>query len=278
MLTGAILSIREGVEVALLIGIILSALHRINRSDLRPTVWVGVFSAVSSSLVVGLLMSSWGTRVSGPAEAAFEGISMLVAAVLLTWMVFWMSRQSRRLNQVVGNEVEKAARYAGRSALFGLVFLAVFREGVELVVYLNANRLESGAVQTAIGALAGLAAAIFLGWSFFHSTRRINLHRFFQATSILLILFAAGLIAHSAHELIEVGWVPPLIPQVWNLNGIISDQSLIGQTAGALFGYSPTPSLFEILSYATYVLLLSVVFFTQSVHPNKRSEVVDPDA
>jgi len=133
-----------------------------------------------------------------------------------------------------------------------LAFLAVLREGVELALFLTAAAISSGERQTLIGALFGLATAGLLGWVLFASTVRLDLKRFFQITGILLIFFAAGLVAHSLQVFNELGWIPAGIQHVWNLNPILNDQSAVGQVLATLFGYNGSPSLTEVLAYLIY--------------------------
>ncbi len=151
-----------------------------------------------------------------------------------------------------------AAFAAGRRALFFVAFIAVLREGIELALFLTASVFASDTLQATLGAILGLGTAILLGWSIFATTVRLDLRRFFQVTGFLLILFAAGLVAHGVHEFNEVGWIPPVIEHVWDVNAIVDENSTFGQLLAALFGYNPTPSLTEILAYAAYFV---TVFF-----------------
>jgi high-affinity iron transporter len=251
MLPSYILSLREGLEAALIIGIALGALRQMHHRDLGSTIWAGAGSAALLSLLTAILLTRFGLDLKDPAEAIFEGITMLLAAAILTWMIFWMSRRARNMKAGLESGVQRASQ-AGRWSLFGLAFFAVLREGVELALFLTAATFSSSARQTILGAVLGLGTAILLGWSFFASTVRLDLRRFFQVTGFLLLLFAAGLVGRGVGELVEVGWMPALIPQVWDLGGVISGESVLGQTLGALFGYSPDPSLMQVLAYFAY--------------------------
>jgi high-affinity iron transporter len=144
------------------------------------------------------------------------------------------------------------AYQAGKWSLFGLAFIAVLREGVELALFLTAATFSSSTPETVLGGLLGLGTAILLGWSFFATTVKLDLRRFFQVTGFLLVLFAAGLVSRSSGELVLVGWIPALVGHVWDLGGIVSEGSVLGQTLGALFGYSASPSLMQVLVYAGY--------------------------
>jgi len=252
MLPSYILSLREGLEAALIIGIVLSALRQMQRRDLVSAIWAGTGSAVLLSLLSAILLTRLGLELKDPAEAIFEGITMFLAAGILTWMIFWMSQRARNLKTELESGVQRASQ-TGKWSLFGLAFIAVLREGVELAIFLTAATFSSSARQTILGAFLGLGTAILLGWSFFATTVRLDLRRFFQVTGFLLLLFAAGLVARGVGEMVDVGWIPALIEHVWDLGGVIRAESIAGQTLGALVGYSANPSLMQMLAYAAYI-------------------------
>src|SRR5687768_16623792 len=129
MLASFLLSLREGIEAALIIGIVLGALRKLNRSEMAPAVWSGTLSAVLVSLVTGVLLTMFGLSLEGAAEQIFEGVAMLLAASVLTWMIFWMNRQARSIRGELEAGVNRATSASGSRALFGLAFLAVVREG-----------------------------------------------------------------------------------------------------------------------------------------------------
>lgn len=257
MLPAFLLSLREGLEAALIIGIVLGALRKMDRADLKPAVWAGTFSAVFVSLLAGGLLTALGMSLEGKVEKIFEGFTMLLAAGILTWMIFWMNRQGRHLRAGLESGIRKAAAIgSSRRALFGLAFLAVAREGIELALFLTATAFAVQAGQTLLGALFGLGAAILLGWLLFSATLRLDLRRFFQVTGILLLLFAAGLVAHGVHEFNEVGWMPSVIEHVWDVNPWLDENSTAGGILKALFGYNGNPSLTEVLAYLAYFALV----------------------
>jgi high-affinity iron transporter len=261
MLPSFILSLREGIEAALVIGIVLASVRQLRRLDLTSAIWAGTGSAALVSLLTAILLTRLGLELKDPGEAIFEGITMLLAAGILTWMIFWMSVRSRNMKADLEFSVLRAS-HAGKWSLFGLAFIAVLREGVELALFLTAATFSSSATATILGGLLGLGTAILLGWSFFATTVRLDLRRFFRVTGFLLLLFAAGLIGRSAGELVLVGWIPALIGHVWDLGGIVSEASVLGQTLGALFGYSASPSLMQVLVYAAYFVPVLVGILT----------------
>lgn len=260
MFSAYLLSLREGLEAALIIGILLGALQKIRRRDLVPALWSGVALAFLLSLLLAVLLTSFGFSLEGNAEVIFEGVTMFLAAGVLTWMIFWMSRQARTIRQSLEGEVQRAAVRNGYRGLFVLAFISVFREGVELALFLTASIFTTTAAQVTLGAALGLGTAILLGWSLFASIVRLDLRRFFQVTSALLLLFAAGLVAHGVHEFNEIGWIPAVIEHVWDLNPWLDENSVVGSLLKALFGYNGNPSLTEILAYLAYLggILFSV--------------------
>src|SRR5450759_2832448 len=248
MLPSFILSLREGIEAALVIGIVLASVRQLRRLDLTSAIWAGTGSAALVSLLTAILLTWLGLELKDPGEAIFEGITMLLAAGILTWMIFWMSVRTRNMKVDLESSVLRAS-HAGKWSLFGLAFIAVLREGVELALFLTAATFSSSTPATILGGLLGLGTAILLGWSCFATTVRLDLRRVFRVTGFLLLLFAAGLVGRSAGELVLVGWIPALIGHVWDLGGIVSEGSVLGQTLGALFGYSASPSLMQVLVY-----------------------------
>lgn len=256
MLASFLLSLREGIEAALIIGIVLGALRKLNRSQMTPAVWYGTFSAVLVSLITGAMLTAFGLSLEGAAEQIFEGVAMLLAAGVLTWMIFWMNRQARSIKGELEAGVNRATSEGGMRALFSLAFLAVVREGIELALFLTAATFASDPQSSILGALLGLGAAVLLGWILFTSTVRLDLRRFFQVTSFLLILFAAGLVAHGVHEFNEAGWIPSVVEYVWDINPILDEDSTFGLMLNALFGYNGNPSLTEVLAYLAYYVVL----------------------
>jgi high-affinity iron transporter len=256
MLPSYLLSLREGIEAALIIGIVLGALRQMRRMDLSSAVWIGVISASALSVLAGVFLTTLGLSFEGKAEQIFEGITMLLAAAVLTWMIFWMSRQARNIKGELESGVHKAAFEGGKRGLFALAFLAVLREGIELALFLVASVFASDVQGTLIGAFLGLGTAILLGWSLFATTVRLDLRRFFQVTGFLLILFAAGLVAHGVHEFNEAGVIPSVIEHVWDVNPVLDEDSTLGSMLKALFGYNGNPSLTEVLAYFAYFVAI----------------------
>ena len=259
MLTSFVLTLREGVEAALIIGILIGALRKLKLPQLSRVVWYGVISAGLVAVLAAVLLNLAGTEFEGPGEAIFEGITMLLAAIILTWMIFWMNRQAGEMKHQLESKIRQAADSHNRTAIFLLAFLAILREGIELVLYLLAARFASNPVETLVGALAGLAAVAVLGWFLIASSQRVSLKRLFQTTSVVLLLFSAGLVGLGIHAFNEAGWIPVVIDHVWNLNNILPESSVFGQVLKSLFGYEAMPSFTSVVSYLVYLVTLGLI-------------------
>ncbi len=278
MIPSFIITFREVLEAALVVGIILSYLVRVKQTKYNNIVYVGIFSGIIASIIGALLFTILAGGFTGRAEEIFEGITMLVGSLLLTTMILWMMKQkhiARELENKVAAELTKAYKFG----LFSLVFVAILREGIETVIFLRAASLVS-TQNTMIGALAGIIAAMLLGYAIFLGSRKINIKKFFNITSILLILFAAGLVAHGVHELQEATIIPTVSEHIWDINPpvntdgsypILHEKGYIGSILKSLFGYNGNPSLIEVLSYLIYIFLVIVLW--RNVERLKRSEL-----
>ncbi len=206
MLSAFLLALREGVEASLVVGIILVYLSRTGRGQLARFAWYGVAAAAALSLGVAVALERF--RIS---EDGFEGLLLLVASVFVVTMIVWMNRVARHLKKEIEQKVEAYAGRTGSAAGWGIflfVFLMVLREGAELALILRAVELSSKGLQTWIGTIVGIGAAVAVGVFFFKGTLRIPLHRFFAATSVILMLVAFQLALTGLHELSEARWLP----------------------------------------------------------------------
>jgi high-affinity iron transporter len=206
VLSAFLIALREGVEASLVVGIILVYLSRTGRAHLARYAWYGVAAAVALSLAVAIALERW--QIS---EDGFEGVMLLAAAAFVITMIVWMNRVARHLKKEIEQKVEAYAVRAGKAAgwgIFAFVFLMVVREGVELALILRAVELSTEGLQTWIGTLAGIAAAVAVGLFFFKGTLRVPLQRFFAATSVILMLVVFQLALTGLHELSEAQWLP----------------------------------------------------------------------
>jgi len=222
VLSALLIALREGVEAALVVGIILVYLSRTGRQHLARFVWYGVAAAAALSLGVAVALERW--RIS---QDGFEGLMLLIASIFVITMIVWMNRVARHLKKEIEAKVEAYAEKAGSAAGWGIflfVFLMVLREGAELALILRAVELSSEGLQTWIGTIAGIAGAVAVGLFFFKGTLRIPLHRFFTATSVILMLVAFQLALTGLHELSEARWLPSSKTEMSILGPIVRNE------------------------------------------------------
>jgi high-affinity iron transporter len=259
MFASFLITLREGLEAALIVGIVLSVLRKLDRGNRSKPVWLGVGAAALTSIVVGLILSALDVAFEGHGEEIFEGTAMLLAAGVLTWMIFWMQRQGKQVQADLERDVRRAVSAGSAWALFSLAFVAVVREGIETALFMTAAAFSTTPAQTLIGGLLGLMIAVVLGWLIFAAGKQLNVSAFFRGTSVLLILFAAGLFAHGVHELQEAGLIPVIVEHVYDINSILDEKGTAGTFLQALLGYNGNPSLLEMLAYVAYFVVIGIL-------------------
>ncbi len=270
MFSALLITLREGLEAALIIGIILAYLAKTNNGQGFRYVWLGTFLAIATSLIVGAVIYFTAGNLEGRAEQIFEGVALFVAAGVLTWMILWMRKQAVNIKGNLHAQIQSALKSGSLAGLFALAFIAVVREGIETVLFLfAATRVTESFALSIVGAVMGLALAVGIGYGIYRGASRLNLSTFFNVTSLLLILFAAGLLAHGIHEFHEAGLIPPIIDHVWDINHIIPEQSTFGRFLTVLFGYNGNPSLVEVIAYVSFVVLAVSGYFLISVKMRK---------
>jgi high-affinity iron transporter len=248
-LSALLISLREGVEMALIVGIVLAYLHQIGAKRAARSVWAGAIGAAFVSLGFLGVLNLLETEFAGATEQIYEGTAMLIAAAFLTWMIFWMLERARYLRRELESGVDEALARGAAWGLFLLAFFTVVREGVETALLLFAAPGEG----KLLGTVTGFTIAIGIGVLVYAFGRRIDLRAFFRITGVLLVLFAAGLVTHGVHEFVEAGL--PGGPTVFDLSGPLPDDSGAGAVLRALFGYSADPTVLEIAAYIGYFVL-----------------------
>lgn len=200
-----VITLREGFEAALVAGLIFAYLSKTDRlHEHARTVWLGISLAVLASAGLGALLFFTVGELEGSAESIYEGSAMIIAAGVVTWMVFWMRRQAATIGRHLRSQVSESIQSGGGVALAAVAFVGVAREGVETALFLFASVQDSGALISVIAGLAGLAAAVALGVLFYRGAIRLDLRKFFTITSLLVIAFAAFLLYSAVHEFGEV--------------------------------------------------------------------------
>jgi high-affinity iron transporter len=253
-LSALVIAMREGIEMALVVGILLAYLSRVGARSAHRWVWLGVVSAVLVSLGALALLNALDAELEGRNEQLFEGTTMVLAAIFLTWMIFWMMRNSRHLKGELQRSVQGVLDRGGMAwGIFLLAFFAVVREGVELALLLFAAPGEG----KLLGSVAGLAVAVGVGVLIYAFGRRIDLRTFFKVTTIILVLFAAGLVAHAAHEFAEAGLLAAVEgPILWSTRSLLPDDEGLGAILRALVGYQDEPTVIEVVAYLGYFVIV----------------------
>jgi high-affinity iron transporter len=264
--SGLLTGLREGVEAALIVAIICAYLAKTGNRRHFPNVFAGAGLAIALSVVLGVLLFVTVGGLEEPYEQIFEAITLLAAAAVVTWMLFWMRRQARHVKGELQAAVDRALDQGSVLALAVLAFVAVIREGLETSLFLvgQANSANQGAPSVLLGALIGLGVAAVLGVGFYQGSRRINLATFFRWTGVALIFIAAGLLSSAVHELIEIGVIPFGSQTLFDLSAVLPHEqdagNVLGQFLRALFGYSATPEVTTFAVWLTYIVVVLALF------------------
>jgi high-affinity iron transporter len=272
-----VIALREGIEAALIVSIVLAYLKQLGATDRSRLVWWGTGLAVVLSAAVGTAIFVAGAEFEGTAEQVFEGLVTLAAVGVLTWMIFWMRRQGARIKSELQEKVDTAL-VAGGFALAGLAFFAVLREGIETALFLFAAAKGTAVEGTTIapatqvtGAVLGLVLAVILGVLLYRGGIRMNLRSFFRVTGLILIVVAAGLFAYSLHELQEAGWLPVLGSHAFDLSASLPDDAGVGAILRGLVGYNADPTWLEVVGWATYLVIIGALFLRAQTMPGSKS-------
>ncbi len=272
--TGLLTGLREGVEAALIVGIVLAYLARTGNRRHFSQIWAGTGAALLLSIGVGVVLWVTIRGLEEPAEQIFEGSATLLAAGVVTWMLFWMRRTSANIRGELHAGVERALLEGGIWGLSLLAFTAVIREGIETSLFLlgqatAAGDAEAGAMSTLLGAVIGIGLAALIGYGFYRGARVINLSTFFRWTGVALVFIAAGLLAHSIHEFVEIGWIGVATGTAFDISAVLPHAgdpaelgavAVVGQLLRALFGYSSSPEWVTLVSWLAYVVAVLVLY------------------
>lgn len=272
-----VIALREGIEAALIVSILLAYLRQLGRADRSRVVWWGTALAVIVSVAVGTSIFVIGAEFEGTAEALFEGLVTLTAVGVLTWMIFWMRRQGSRIRAELHEKVDTALMTGG-AALAALAFFAVLREGIETALFLFAaaegTAVDAGGVSAQlIGAALGLTLAVTLGILLFRGAIRLNLRTFFRVTGLALIVIAAGLFAYGIHELQEAGWFPFLETTAFDVSASLPDDSGLGAILRGLLGYNADPTTLEVIAWSGYIVIVGALYLRPATVLSRRPAV-----
>ena len=263
MLVAFLIMLREGIEASLIVGIIASYLAQTGRREYLGSVWIGVAVAAALCLALGIVIDRTSADFPQKDQELFESVVALVAAVILTSMVFWMKSAARSIKAQLHDKVD-ASLTAGRGGAFALVLMAFFavgREGLESVFFLLATFEQSVGIGVPIGALLGLATAVGIGFLIYYGGVRLDLRKFFRVTGVFIIIVAAGLLAGGLRALHEAGVWNGLQQVVADWSGPLPKDSALGTVLAGMFGYNDTPTLGEVLIYFAYLIPALILFF-----------------
>ena len=268
MSSNYLIGLREGIEAALVVSILLTYLVRTNRNPLIRFVWYGVAAAVVASIFIAVGLESISGELSETLEPIFAGTVSFVAVGFVTWMIFWMKRSAKTISSDLRNQLDNAAVSGGTIAVAAMAFIAVLREGAETAIFFWAAAHATGnSLASVVGLVLGLGTAVVVGWIFYRSTSTINLSKFFKITSILLVFVAAGVLSYGIHEFQEVGWLPGDGNVLIDLSGVLVEGSFLATLAAGLFNLKPTTTTLQVIGYAIYSATVLYFLLRNKVAP-----------
>lgn len=256
MLSTFLIALREGLEAALIVGILVAYVVKTGRRELLAPIWTGVAMALTASIALGGFLTFTSAELSERGEQFFAGTTSFLAVALVTWMVFWMKRAARTLRDELHGKVD-AALTAGPLALAAAAFFAVAREGLETALFVYTNfRTVSATSSASLGLILGLALAVVLGYLIYNRSIRLNLSKFFTITGIALIIVAAGVLSYGVHEYQELGWIPGNLSYAWDISSVMAKDSIAATLLAGTIGFDVNTSWVQLLFYASYLLIV----------------------
>lgn len=283
MLATLLIGLREGLEAALVVSVLLAYVHRIGRPDAAKKIWIGVAAAVVVSLILGAVLTYGAYGLSFQAQELIGGSLSILAVAMVTWMVFWMLRMARGISGALRDQVDSALLGGGWGlALLG--FVSVGREGLETALFIWATTRSSG-ISPLVGflsAVSGILLAIVLGWMLYRGMLRVDLSKFFRWSGVLLIIFAAGVLAYGVHDLQEAGVLPgpfvaapvgasPFVAawfgeSAWafQISHLIAPDGVLGVLLKGTIGFSPEMTKLEVLVWVLYLVPTLIIFLRRS--------------
>lgn len=266
MLANFLIGLREGLEAALVVGILVAYLVKTGRRDLLPQIWAGVAIAATAALAFGAALTFGPRGLTFEAQEAIGGTLSIVAVGLITWMIFWMARTARHLKRDLHARLDDAVA-AGRWAVLLMALLAVGREGLETALFLWAGAQATGAsTQPLLGAVLGLALAVVLGWALYKGAVRLDLRVFFAWTGAFLVVIAGGVLAYGIHDLQEAGILPGLGALAFDVSAHVPPSSWYGTLLKGIFNFSPATTWLEAIAWVLYVVPV-LTLFVRTVRP-----------
>ncbi len=275
MLSTFIIALREGLEAALIVGILVAYIVRTDRRHLLKPLWTGVGVALAASLALGGLLAFTSAELSSRGEELFAGITSFLAVGLVTWMVFWMKRTARYLRDELHGKVDSALM-GGPISLALVAFFAVVREGLETALFVYSNFKTVGVASSAtVGLILGLGLAVFLGYAIYNRSVKLNLSKFFTITGVALIIIAAGVLSYGIHEFQELGYLPGVDSFLWDVTPWIAKESLLSSILGGLVGFDTTTSFVQFIGWSIYLLAVLIPYLSKGKNAAKPKVAVN---
>lgn len=262
MFQNFLIGLREGLEAALIVGLLLAYVRKTGKHRLIPKIWAGVSVAILVSLGFGALLTFGPRGLTFEAQEAIGGTLSIIAVGFVTWMIFWMAENSKHLSRELGEKID--AVQASTGAVVLLAALSVGREGLETALFIwAASQSVSNGATALVGALLGILVAIALAWLIMRGVLRLNLATFFRYTGIFLIFIAAGVLAYGIHDLQEAGILPGLHALAFDVSHVIAPTSLTGTLLKGIFNFSPATTWLEATAWCSYVGLVLSFFLAK---------------
>jgi high-affinity iron transporter len=268
MFANFLIGLREGLEAALVVSILIAYLVKTDRRHLLPRIWLGVGVAVLVSLAFGALLTFGPRGLTFEAQELIGGSLSILAVGFVTWMIFWMARAARSMSGGLRSAIDRAAETSPWS-LAVVALLAVGREGLETAIFLwaatqAATRGASSSVEPLLGAALGLAVAVVLGYLIYRGAIKINLTRFFTWTGVFLIFVAAGVLAYGVHDLQEARFLPGLNTLAFDVSATVPPTSWYGTLLKGVFNFSPATTVLEATVWVLYVAPVLSLFLVKA--------------
>ena len=274
MFAAFLITLREGLEAALIVSILIAYLVKTDRGDSLRYVWAGIGAALAFSVAVGGTLALAADSLPEHAQSALEGVMALIAVAFVTWMVFWMARNARQLKGELEAHLDRAAA-AGAGAVAAMAFIAVSREGFETALFLwTSFQATGGGFLAILGGVLGMAAAVALGFLIYRGALRVNLAKFFKWTGIALIVIAAGVFTYGIHELQAAGWLPGGDAIAFDVSGALPYDSVQYTLVHGMLSVRTVPSWFEVVAWFAYLIPVMVIFLRMIRMPKRAPQSV----
>ncbi|MEJ7707089.1 MAG: iron uptake transporter permease EfeU [Nocardioidaceae bacterium] len=264
-----LIGLREGLEAALIVSILVAYLVKIGRPERLIDVWIGVGAALLLSFGFGALLTFTSQNMTFTAQEAFAGFMSILAVGLVTWMIFWMKRTARYLKSQLEGKMSDALAM-GRVALIVIAFVSVAREGIETSLFVWSTTQATSGTRPFLGVTLGLLSAVALGYLLYKSAVRINLAKFFRYTGVGLVIVAAGVLAYGFHDLQEAGFIPGLFNTAFDISAQVPLSSWYGTLLKGAFNFNPAPTTVELTVWAVYLVTVMTLFLMPGRTPAKR--------